>query len=67
MLNEYIIIKLKNGDICHYHPREYTDYRYDGKCFIVIKNKQWIGIYNLDCLEYVEINTKENAEGRCER
>lgn len=59
MSDEYIVIAFKNGDICHYSPDEYTDYRYDGKYFIVIRDKQWIGFYNLDCIEYIEISTKE--------
>ena len=31
MDNEYITIVFQNGDICHYKPNEYTDYRYDRK------------------------------------
>ena len=50
-----IEIVFKNGDMAHYHPTEYTDYKYDGKYFIVIYEKQWIGLYNLDSIEYVEI------------
>ena len=59
----WIIIVFKNGDICKYRPDEYTDYRYDGKYFIVIMNKQWIGFYNLDCIEYIEVSTIEGIEG----
>lgn len=50
-----ITIVFKNGDMVHYLPEEYTDYRYDGKYFIVIRDKQWIGFYNLDCVEYIEV------------
>ncbi len=50
-----IEIVFKNGDMAHYRPTEYTDYKYDGKYFIVIYEKQWIGLYNLDSIEYVEI------------
>ena len=28
----------------------------DGKYFIVIYDKQWIGFYNLDCIEYIEVD-----------
>ena len=27
---------------------QWTDYKYDGKCFIIIKGEQWVGIYNMD-------------------
>jgi len=50
-----IEIVFRNGDMAHYKPDEYTDYRYDGKYFIVIRDKQWIGFYNLDCVEYIEV------------
>ena len=50
-----IEIVFKNGDMAHYKPNEYTDYKYDGKYFIVIYEKQWIGFYNLDCVEYIEV------------
>lgn len=58
-MNKWIIIDFKNGEICHYKPDEYDDYQYDKKCFIVIKDKQWIGIYNLDDIRYVEISKGE--------
>ena len=63
MNKQWITIKFKNGEICHYKPIEYTDYDYDKKFFIVIRNKQWIGLYNLDEIRYVEIGTVEEAEG----
>jgi len=53
-----IEIVFRNGDMCHYKPDEYTDYRYDGKYFIVIRDKQWIGFYNLDCVEYIEVQDR---------
>lgn len=51
-----IEIVFKNHDMAHYTPSQYTDYRYDGKYFIVIRDKQWIGFYNLDCVEYIEVS-----------
>lgn len=53
--NDWIVIKFKNGDLAHYKPTEYTDYYYDKKCFVVIKDRRWVGIYNLDELSYIEI------------
>lgn len=61
-MNKWITIDFKNGEICHYRPDEYTDYQYDGEYFIVIKDKQWIGFYNLDVIRYIEIGTVEDAE-----
>lgn len=52
---EWIVIKFKNGDLAHYKPEEYTDYYYDKVCFVVIRDKQWIGFYNIDDLSWVEI------------
>ena len=62
-MDNWITIDFKNGEYCHYKPSEYTDYQYDGKYFIVIRDKQWIGLYNLDEIRYVEIGTIEEAEG----
>ena len=50
-----IEIVFRNGDMTHYKQDQYTDYKYDGKYFIVIYEKQWIGFYNLDCVEYIEV------------
>ena len=50
-----IEIVFRNGEVAHYKPSEYTEYRYDGKYFIVIKDCQWIGFYNLDCVECIEV------------
>lgn len=59
---KFITIVFRNGNVCHYSPSEYTDYKYDGKYFIVIYEKQWIGFYNLDCVEYIEVSSIEAAE-----
>lgn len=62
-MNKWITIIFRNGELCHYKPDEYTDYKYDGKYFIVIMDKQWIGFYNLDVISYIEVSTIEDAEG----
>ena len=62
MDRKFITIVFRNGNVCHYSPSEYTDYKYDGKYFIVIYEKQWIGFYNLDCVEYIEVSSIESAE-----
>lgn len=51
-----IKITFKNGNTCIWKREEYTDYKYDGKCFIVINGEQWIGIYNIDSIISVVIN-----------
>lgn len=43
-----IKITFKNGNTCEWDKEQYTDYKYDGKCFIIIKGEQYVGIYNLD-------------------
>ena len=50
-----IRIVLKNGMHMSYMPEEYTEYKYDGKYFIVINGAQWIGLYNLDVIGYIRI------------
>ena len=45
-----IQITFKNGTICRWKKEEYSDYKYDGKCFIVIKEEEWVGIYNMDSI-----------------
>lgn len=62
MNQEFIIIAFQNGNMSYYSPSEYTDYKYDGKYFIVVYEKQWIGFYNLDCVEYIEVSSIEAAE-----
>ena len=48
----------------HYSPDQYTDYRYDGKYFIVIREKQWIGFYNFDCVEYIQCEERIKEDGK---
>ncbi len=45
-----IKIVFKNGCICKWKKKQWTDYKYDGKCFIVIKDGQWVGMYNMDSI-----------------
>ena len=49
---EKIMIKIvfKNGCIVKWKKKEWTDYKYDGKLFIVIKNGEWVGFYNIDSI-----------------
>lgn len=58
--NEWLIIKFKDGEYAKYKPNEYTDYYYDKVCFVVIRDKQWIGIYNIDEIKWIEVATDES-------
>ena len=45
-----IKIVFKNGNIVKWKKKQWTDYKYDGKCFIIIKNGKWVGIYNINSI-----------------
>ena len=47
-------IVFKDGEVVKWKKKQFTDYMYDRKCFIVIKKNQYVGIYNLDCIAVVE-------------
>ena len=51
-----INITLSNGTFIQWNENQYTDYMYDGKCFIVINGNQWVGIYNLDFVRSIEVD-----------
>ena len=50
-----IKITFKNGSIAKWKKKQWTDYKYDGKCFIVINSGHWVGIYNMDSIISVVI------------
>ncbi len=43
-----IKITMTNSQEVKWQRDDYTDYMYDGKYFIIIRNGEWIGFYNLD-------------------
>lgn len=43
-----IIITMANSQKVKWQKEEYDNYIYDGKFFIIVKNGEWIGFYNLD-------------------
>ena len=43
-----IKITMSNSQTVKWTADEFSDYMYDGKFFIIIRNGQWIGFYNLD-------------------
>ena len=54
-----IKIVFKDGSTRKYKKNDFTDYYYDKKVFVVINKKQWIGVYNIDCIATVEYKKKE--------
>lgn len=56
-----IRIFLIDGETIKYRRDEYTDYIYDGKYFVVINHCQWIGLYNLDLIKYIKIDTANRS------
>ena len=50
-----IKIIFTNSYECKWNENQYTDYKYDGKCFIVINGKQWVGIYNINSIVSIVI------------
>lgn len=46
-------ISLKRGSLITYKSSSYTDYMVNGNLFVVLNGDQWIGIYNMDSIEYV--------------
>lgn len=53
-----IKIIFKNGTVVKWKKEEWTDYKYDGKCFIIIKDEQWVGFYNVGSIVSVIIKNK---------
>lgn len=54
-----IKVVFKNGSIAKWKKKEYTDYKYDGKVFIIIKDEQWVGFYNMDSVVSVIIKNRK--------
>lgn len=47
-------ITFKNGNTVTYKAESFTDYSYQGEVFVVIKGNQWIGIYSMDMIAFIE-------------
>ena len=43
-------IIMNNSQEVKWQKEEYDIYMYDGKFFIIIKNGEWIGFYNLNAV-----------------
>ena len=55
-----IKIVMSNSDVVKWEAKEYTDYKYDGKYFIIIRNGEYVGLYNLNYI--VSVIVKPNEE-----
>lgn len=57
-----ISVNLRNGVNDEWNDDEYTEYKYDGKVFAVIKDNKWVGIYNINVVEniYVDVDVEES-------
>lgn len=51
-----IQITFNSGAFIAWEKEQYTDYMYDGKCFIIIKGCQWVGIYNISAIRSIEVD-----------
>ena len=48
-------ITLKNGDVVTWRKEEYSDFKYDGKCFTIFCDDNMVGLYNIDTLICITI------------
>ncbi len=60
--NDLLQISLKRGEIINYKASSFTDYMIKENLFIVIRGTQWIGMYNMDCVEYVAYIPEDKIE-----
>lgn len=61
-----IRIKFKSGEIYEWADGSYKEYKYDGKCFIVVGASQSIGIYNMDSILSAEVGAACQGNGPAE-
>lgn len=52
---ETITITMKNETFAKWEKGEWDDYCYDGKCFIVVKERVRVGFYNVDEIKSIVI------------
>ena len=57
-----IEITLTSGDVRQWGKDEYTEYDIKGRFFVVINNDQWVGMYALDQIVSVEVETEVSPE-----
>jgi len=60
--NDLLQISMKRGDIITYKGSSFTDYMIRDNLFVVINGSQWIGMYNMDCVEWVAYIPEDKIE-----
>lgn len=50
-----IKIMFRSGEYEEWSESQYTDYRYLGDVFVVMKNDQWVGIYNMQDIRAITV------------
>lgn len=60
--NDLLQISMKRGDIITYKGSSFTDYMIRDNLFVVINDSQWIGMYNMDCVEWVTYIPEDKIE-----
>lgn len=59
-MNKDIIITLKDKTQIIWDKDEYDDYSYEGPIFVVKKDQEWVGIYNMDRVISVEVGLRRH-------
>lgn len=54
-------IVLKDGSIREYKGKEFTDYEWKENIFIVLRNNQWIAMFNWNCVREVLFLDEEDT------
>ena len=48
-----LTVVMKDGNIHEYDKNDFSDYEWRKEAFIVINDKQWIAMFNWDCVKEV--------------
>lgn len=46
-MKDVLSIYMKGGKTFEFTSKEYTDYEYRGSIFVVYKDEQWVGVFNM--------------------
>lgn len=60
--NDLLQISLKRGSLISYEGKSFTDNMVNGGLSVVLNGEQLIGIYHMDCVEYVVYIPDEKIE-----
>ena len=62
-----ITILLSNGECVQWKAKEYTDYDIKGRFFVIIDDDQWVGMYALDQIVFVEVEKEKEKKKKKEK